>query len=108
MPNNIYMFIGLAVKAGKLISGDETCERAIKSSRVCLVILAEDASENTKKKFINMCKYNDIKLRIFGEKDMLGRYTGKQIRSVLAVTDKNFANKITEMIDNYMKESGGA
>ena len=47
--------LGLAQRAGKLVSGDETCEITIKSNKCCLVIVSLDASEKTKKKFKDMC-----------------------------------------------------
>lgn len=107
MVERIYSFLGLATKAGKLLSGEETCERAVKADRVNLVIVSEDASNNTKKKFNDMCSFRNIDLRCFGEKSEIGRCTGKSVRSVVAITDKNFAGRLKEMIDNRGKEHGG-
>jgi len=108
MVERIYSFLGLATKAGKTISGEGNCESAIKRRRVYLVIVAGDASENTKKKFMNMCRYRKIDIRIFGEKEKLGKYIGKKIRSVVAITDKGFAERTKELIDNRDLEHGGA
>lgn len=107
MFERIYSFLGLATKAGKLLSGDETCERALKSGKVYLAIVAEDASDNTKKKFKNMCSYRHIDIRCFGEKELLGRFTGRAVRSVIAVTERGFAERLKEMIDNRGIEHGG-
>ncbi len=49
--------IGLATKAGKTVSGEFMTEREAKARRAYLVIVAGDASENTKKNFRNMCEY---------------------------------------------------
>ncbi len=98
MVERIYSFLGLATKAGKLLSGEETCERKLKAGKVYLVIVAEDASENTKKKFKNMCDYRKVDIRYFGTKEMLGRFTGKGIRSVIAIADRGFAGRLKEMI----------
>ncbi len=98
MAERIYSFLGLATKAGKLISGEETCERMLKSGKICLVIVAEDASDNTKRKFKNMCDYRKVDIEYFGSKEMLGRFTGKKIRSVIAITDRGFAGHLKEMI----------
>lgn len=105
--DKIYSFIGLAAKAGKLLTGDETCERAVKSAAVYLVIVSEDASDNTKKKFEDICKYRGIDIRFFGTKEKLGKHSGKDIRSVIAVTEKGFAGHLCEMTDCYGKEHGG-
>lgn len=107
MVDRIYSFLGLATKAGKEISGEETCERALKSGKVYLVIVSADASDNTKKKFMDMCSYRSVPIRFFGSKDMLGRFSGKITRTVVAVTDKGFAGRLQEMIDNYGIEHGG-
>jgi len=99
MKDRIYSFMGLAMKAGKLVSGDESCEIVIKKKDVYLVIVTEDASDNTKKKFTDMCKYRGIDIRFFGLKESVGRYIGKDIRSVIALTDVGFAKRLIGMID---------
>ena len=47
--------LSIAKKAGKVASGEFMTENAVKSGGAALVIVAEDASDNTKKKFKNMC-----------------------------------------------------
>jgi len=107
MTNRIYSFLGLATKAGRVISGEDACQRAMKAGRVVLVIVAEDASENTRKKFANLCKNRNVALRFFGEKALLGKSIGKEVRSVIAVTDKKFAGRLIELIDGCVTETGG-
>jgi ribosomal protein L7Ae-like RNA K-turn-binding protein len=46
--------LGLATKAGKLISGDETTLKGVRSGKPKLVIVATDASEATIKKFLEI------------------------------------------------------
>lgn len=107
MSERIYSFIGLARKAQKLLSGDETCEKALKAKKVNLIIIAEDASENTKKKFTDACSYRNINIRIFGTKEYLGKFTGKNVRSVIAILEKNFSKRLMEMIDAENIGCGG-
>jgi len=107
MQNKTYSFIGLAMKAGALLSGEDACERAIKSGKVHLIIVAGDASQNTKKKFNDMCIYRHVDIRVFGQKEFLGRYTGKDIRAVIAVMEKGFAKRLTEMLDSTDLQNGG-
>jgi ribosomal protein L7Ae-like RNA K-turn-binding protein len=108
MVERIYSFLGLAAKAGRLITGEEACERALKLGKVYLVIVSADASDNTKKKFNDKCKYRSIAIRYFGQKELLGKRTGKAIRSVVAITDKGFSGRLQEMIDSSGLEHGGA
>lgn len=107
MVDKIYSFLGLAAKAGKLRSGDDACLRTIKAHRALLLIVSEDASSNTKKRFADSCSYHGIPIRFFGEKDIIGRYIGKEARAVIAVTDGNFAKRLMEMIDSYRTKNGG-
>ncbi|HHW48604.1 MAG TPA: 50S ribosomal protein L7ae [Clostridiaceae bacterium] len=105
--NKIYSFLGLATKAGKVISGEEACERIIKAGKAKLVIVADDASDRTKRKFDNICKYNDVELKFFGEKEFLGKFIGKEARSVIAILSKEFAKRLGEMIEGINNEFGG-
>lgn len=57
--------IGLATKAGKTVSGEFSTERAVKSGKACMVIVSEEASDNTKKKFANMCTYYQVPIWFF-------------------------------------------
>lgn len=41
--------LGMAMRAGKLITGDEIVLKAVRNKKVHLVVIAGDASENTKK-----------------------------------------------------------
>lgn len=107
MVDRIYSFLGLARKANKLVSGDETCERAIKAGKVSLVIVAEDASQSTMKKFTDACNYRNIDIRIFGKKEFLGKFTGKNIRSVIAIQEKGFSDRLIKMIDDANIGCGG-
>lgn len=94
--NNIYRFLGLMQKAGKVSSGDDTVEIDMKKRFVKLLIISEDASDNTKKKFKDLADYRNIKYMIIGYKDDLGAAIGKSPRSVLAIKDMGFAKAFTE------------
>ncbi len=96
--------IGLATKAGKTKSGEFSTEQSVKKGRACLVITAEDASENTKKMFQDMCVYHHVKFVCFGSKALLGRACGKEMRASLAVEDKGLA----EAIGKQMTMNGGS
>lgn len=98
MQSKAYSAIGLATKAGKTESGEFCSEKAVKSGKAFLVIVAEDASDNTKKMFTNMCTYYEVPYVIFGTKGELGHAMGKEFRASLAVTDEGFANMIKKQL----------
>ncbi|ULO09741.1 ribosomal L7Ae/L30e/S12e/Gadd45 family protein [Paenibacillus sp. 19GGS1-52] len=91
-------YLGLAMRAGKIVTGDEAVLKAVRSSEAKLVVLAGDASDNTQKKFRDKCGTYDIPLVIAFHRDSLGASIGKVQRVVLAVTDKGFAEMISKQL----------
>ena len=96
--NKAYSLIGLAMKAGKIASGEFATEKAVKDGTAALVIVAEEASENTKKKFRNMCAFYEVPLHFLGDKEALGHAIGKEFRASLAVLDDGFAQAIKKKL----------
>ena len=92
--------ISIAMKAGYLASGEFQCEETIQKGKAYYVIISEDASDNTKKKFTNKCEYQGIKYEIYGKKEEIGHLIGKNERSVIAITDEDFSTQ-------FMKKFGG-
>ena len=86
--------ISLATKAGKTVSGEFSTEKETKSGRAELVIVAEDASDNTKKKFQNMCDFYEVPIYFYKDKDTLGHAMGKEFRASLAILDEGFAKGV--------------
>ncbi len=97
--SGVMSMIGMATKAGKTVSGEFMTEKAVKGGKALLVIVAEDASENTKKKFQNMCTYYKVPYYILGRKEQLGHSMGKEIRATLAVTDSGFKTAIEKQLN---------
>jgi ribosomal protein L7Ae-like RNA K-turn-binding protein len=89
-----FNLLGIATKSGNIASGEFSTEKAVKEHKAALVIVAEDASDNTKKMFTNMCTYYKVPIFFFGEKNDLGHAMGKEFRASLAVLDRGLANAI--------------
>ena len=49
--NKVLSLVGLATKAGKIASGEFSTEKSVKTGKGFLVLVAADASENTRTKF---------------------------------------------------------
>lgn len=92
--------LGLAMKAGKIASGEFMTENAVKSGKAHLAIVAGDASDNTKKNFRNMCAFYEIPFYEYADKESLGHCLGKEFRASLAVLDQGFAASIVKQIGN--------
>ena len=99
--NKALSMLGIATKAGKTVTGEFSTEKAVKEGKAWLVVVAGDASDNTKKKFRNMCDYYEVTYKVFADKDSLGTACGKEFRASLAVTDAGLANAVVKQIDSF-------
>ena len=73
-------------------------EKAVKNQSAELVIVGEDASDNTKKMFANMCEFYKVPMFVYGTKEELGHAMGKELRASLAITDPGFAKSLTKLL----------
>lgn len=96
--NKIFSMVGLATRAGKTVAGEFSVEKAVKEQKAKLVIVSEEASDNTKKLFTNKCKYYDVPLFIYGSREELGNATGNKNRVSIAVLDSGFSKSIISML----------
>ena len=103
-PDKVLSMLGLAAKAGNIASGEFSTEKAVKSFRAYVVIVSEEASENTRKKFTNMTDFYQVPMYIFGTKDELGSCIGKEFRASLAITDENLAKAVMQKLADYKTE----
>ena len=86
MNRKIQSLLSLCQRAGKIVTGEDTVEINVKKGSAFLVIIAGDASENTKNKFVNKCKYYNVPYFICYTKEELSSCIGKYNRSVYAIT----------------------
>lgn len=82
------------MRSRNLISGYNTCIHYINKNKIKLLIVAEDASENTKEKFIQLAVSKKIKYIIWGNKEQLSHSMGMENRSVIGIINDNFASAI--------------
>ena len=100
--------LGLAAKAGKVQSGEFCTERSVKSGHARLCIIAEDASDQTKKAISDMCAYRKVPVYTeLVDKEMLGHVIGKGMRASLTVEDTGFAERMQALILGTAQEQKG-
>ena len=91
--------IGLATRARKVVSGEFSTEKSVKSGRSRMVIVSEEASDNTKKMFTNMCAHYKVPIYLLGTKDELGHAMGQEFRASLSVEDAGFAKSMAALMN---------
>lgn len=90
----ITSLLGIAQKAGRLVAGGDAVIRAMAAGRVCLLVLAQDASKRLARKVTQVAAEEDVPIRRWGTKAQLGAAVGKRDLGVLAVCDVGFAGAI--------------
>ena len=95
MANNKQAFaLGLAQKAGKIVSGDFAVKSALKSGTVKLLVVAEDTAPNSKKELCYLAEQAGVPVVELLTRWELGGDLGKGQRAAAAITDSNFASML--------------
>lgn len=94
--------LSLCMKAGKLAIGEAKSENTVRSDAAKLIILSEDASDNTKKKFSNMSEFRSVPIVFIGSRDEIGHYVGRRFAVSCCVTDDGFAKRLKILADRIM------
>jgi len=95
--NRALGMLGLCARAGKIQSGEQAVELALKKGQACLILLDGAASQGTRKALSDACTYYSIPMRLT-DADALGEAIGKPGRKVAAVTDGKLAQKLAGML----------
>ena len=99
LQTRIINLIGMARKAGSVVSGSTSVLQELGKPNASLLIVAKDAAEGTAGKILNKGKGCDVtSIRLF-DKQILGSAVGKDERSHLVLTNKQFARNIILEID---------
>lgn len=96
--NKFTQRLGLAMRAGKIISGEELVLREVRSRKAKLVILSLDAAKNVEKKVTDKCTTYGVPLIRVGTRQELGLAIGKPERVVIAILDQGFAHMLQESL----------
>jgi ribosomal protein L7Ae-like RNA K-turn-binding protein len=90
--------LSLASRAGKIASGGESVEKALQSGACELIIVSDEASTNTKKKFVNKCYYYGKDVVCCGSISAISKAIGRNERAVVSVNDAGFAKLLKECV----------
>ncbi len=97
-PDKVLAMLGIAAKAGSVLSGEFSTEKAVKEGKAFLIIVASDASENTKKMFRNMTDFYEVPMYEYSNMEELGHCIGKEFRASLAIVNEGLAHSIEDKL----------
>ena len=70
MTDRVLSMISIAAKSGNVVSGEFSTEKAVKTGKAFLVIVADDSSDNTKKHFSDMNNSGPMKVNHYRNKQL--------------------------------------
>ena len=89
--------LGLATRAGKVITGEDFCVLGIRSGEIKYLFLANDAGVNTTKKITDKASFYNVEVNTTFNTSELSSAIGKQNRKVVGIKDIGFAKKMKEI-----------
>ncbi len=100
MSSKVNGLIRLAMKAGKLAVGDGRATEQARKNKAFLIIVSNDASDNTAKKYMNMSKYHKLPIITLDiDRYEFGKMIGREYTVVASVCDKGFADGIVKLAE---------
>ena len=97
--------LGFAQKSGNMVSGENTVEMYLPRKKISLVIIAEDASDNTKDKFVQMSSRFQVPYIIWGDRETLSHAIGKYNRAVYGITNKKFSRELRKIYEESISSN---
>ena len=88
--------LGMAQRAGKIVSGDFAVQKAIASGKAAALIVAADVSERAKETVLREAEQKGIPAYNLFTKEMLGQCL--EYRAVAALMDRGFAKTLDERV----------
>lgn len=95
----VLRLLGLAARAGAVLSGTERVRDAARAGAVLFVLVAVDISANTRDKLIPLLTKRSIAWRAVGTRAALGRAVGRPPASALGITDAGLARKVKDLLE---------
>ena len=90
--------LGMAQRAGKIVSGEFAVQKTIASGKAAALIVAADVSERARETVLREAEQKGIPVYNLFTKEMLGRCLGKEYRAVAALMDRGFAKTLDERV----------
>ena len=90
--------IGMCLRAGACSFGFENAQKMLQKKKCAIVLVQENASEASKKRISDKCKYYGVKIVVTDLSDTFYRLNIKETTKIVSVNDVNFKNLIEKRL----------
>ena len=95
--DKILGLVGLAARARKISFGADSTEEEIQKRKAKLVIVAEDSSDRTKKRFTELCQEFNVPIIFYSNIEDISKAIGKQNKAIVSIKEANIAKQIEKV-----------
>ncbi|MBI4408898.1 MAG: ribosomal L7Ae/L30e/S12e/Gadd45 family protein [Gemmatimonadetes bacterium] len=97
-PEAALRLLGLAARAGALVAGTERVREAVRAGRAAYVVVAADASANSRGKLLPLLTARGVPHAVALDRHALGSAVGRGPLSAIGLTDASFAGRVRELL----------
>jgi len=97
MSDKFLQLLGLAQRAGVVVSGTMACTEALKKGKGSLLVVAEDTEPKAAALYRQMAELKAIPFLTVYSQAALGNAIGKSRRALVVVADPNFSRRLQEL-----------
>ncbi len=94
----VLRLLGLAARAGAILPGTERVREAVRSGGARFVLVAGDASGNTRDKLIPLLQSRGVPHALAYDRARLGGAVGRAPLGAVAVMDASFATRVRQLL----------
>jgi len=98
MSSDALRLLGLALRSGRVSTGEDQSREAVTAHKARLLLLSSDAGESTRRRFERLATKKLPLLPLEQDKAALGAALGRESCAVCAVTDLGFASRIALLL----------
>ncbi len=97
-PDAALRLLGLAARAGAILPGTERVREAVRAGEARLVVVAGDASANTRAKLIPLLEARGVPHALAYDRARLGEAIGRGPMGAVGVSDASLAGRLHELL----------
>ncbi len=97
MDQKVLNLLGIANKAGCIVTGEDNVANALSKNKLKIVFVANDASERTIDKFVKKCYFYKVVCNLDLSSEELSSALGKP-RKIVGLTDKGFFDALERLM----------
>ncbi len=99
-------YLGIAKRSGNILCGTDTVVKSLSNGKIKLILVASDASANTKDKIIKKAFYYHIQVMDTISSDDLSRAVGKENLMVMALVDEGLTKAFLKEVEREVAYEG--